>query len=199
MTTAAMSAVKEMLDRVPTRPVRVVPMEVSDDFPLTVFLAGDTSTAVSAIPLSAESFDIGDRGYAIWQPPLPPIIFTTSDTGWVNIPYAGGFSAGTPGQLQYRRINNRVVIRGGADHTTDFTNGNTVATIPSTSAEGRPLRPSTTQRFMAFGSSRRAVAIDIQTDGQIVAGWPDPPGSGTSATDPWPTSWVGIDHTYLVD
>jgi hypothetical protein len=194
-----MSVVKETLDRIQSRPVRIVTMEVFDDFPLTVYLDGDRTSPVKAIPLSAESFDIGDRGYAIWQPPLPPIIFSTGDTGWVNVPYNGSFASGTGGQLQYRRINNRVTLRGGADHTTDFTNGATVATIPSTSADGRPIRPVSQQRFMTFGSNRRAVAVDIQTDGSIIAGWPDPPGSGTSATDPWPTSWLGINHTYLVD
>lgn len=192
--------IEEIVSRLPST-VRIVPMVVIATSPqLLVQINGDTTTTMPAKSITG-AVSAGATGFAIWSPPIPPLVFATgADTGWVSASYVSGFSAGTPGQLEVRAVGNQVWIRGGADHTTNFTNGDTVATIPASSG-GISLRPAETVRLMGFGSNRRAVAVDINTDGTVVCGWPDPPGTGgtSSIHDPWPTSWVGIDHTYLTD
>jgi hypothetical protein len=197
MTDAVGTVARELLDRIPERPVQIRTMKVVLASPLQVELDGDTAS-VRAVSLTGASLAVDATGYAIWQPPLPPMVFATSgSTGWSSsgISYGSGFSGGTPGQLQYRVEGTRVTLRGGADRGAPMTDGGTVATLPAA------VRPSTNLHFMCFGASRRAVAIDIRTNGEIWAGYPDPPGSGgtSSIHDPWPANWVGIDVSYYTD
>lgn len=64
-----MSRVSEMLDRMPRSPIHTV--VCADDSPFTVYIDGDT-TAVPGMEMAGSNFSPGDRGYAIWSPPLPP-------------------------------------------------------------------------------------------------------------------------------
>lgn len=162
-------AVKEILNRFDTtQNLKLVPIIVADDSPLYVNLNGDTATSVQARSLTGDTLAVGATGFALWAPPLPPLAFlaTGNDSGWVNLTYTGSFTAGTPGQLAYRKIGNRVTIRGGATHGTNFTAGAAlaaVATLPSSS-----LYPVSTWRVGTNGSNRKPFALEIRSDtGQI--------------------------------
>lgn len=84
------------------------------------------------------------------------------DTGWQDISYASGFTAGTGGQLQYRKVGNVVYIRGGASGTfpTGFTTVNSVM-LPE------QYRPSVITRVGASASGGRAGAMEVTTLGEI--------------------------------
>lgn len=196
---------KELIDKLSTQQnVKQVPMVVANDTPFTVYLNGDVTTAVSAVPLFGSGMAAGTRGYAFWAPPLPPVAFAASaeDTGWVNLTYGAGFAAGTGGQLQYNVTGNKVTLRGGADHTTDFAADALIATLPLTSAGGQLLRPARKVRKLCYGTLRRVVSVVIdESTGAITANWPSPPAeAGITVLDqPWPTSWVALDLDYFTN
>lgn len=156
---------KEVLNRfTTTQNLKLVPMVVVTESPLTVNLNGDTTTTVAARSLTSETLDAGTTGFALWAPPLQPIVFeaANNDSGWVNITYNGSYSAGTPGQLAYRKIGNRVTIRGGATHPTNFTAGaalDTVGFLPNSL-----LYPVSTWRVSTNGSNRKPFALEVRSD-----------------------------------
>lgn len=106
------------------------------------------------------------------------------DTGWINLSYVSGFSAGTATQLQYRYKNGFVTIRGGATGT--YTSGAYV-TINSTLIPSK-YRPKLTTRGGAMGASMRPCGFEINVDGTIKLGT-------NSSTMP---GWIALCVTYPV-
>lgn len=187
-------AVKEVLDKVAgvnNQNLKLVPMVVADDTPLTVNLNGDTSAAVSARSLTGEALAIGETGFALWAPPLPPLVFlaTDADTGWVDLTYNGGFTSANGGQAAYRKIGNQVFLKGGADKTAgDYTT--TAAAVANIPAAARPAQ---TERFASYGTLGRLGRIEITTAGDINVAVPN-------NVDPdSPFGWIGLSHTFLTD
>ena len=73
-----MSVAKEILDRIPSNPAQLTTFTCVTTSPFTVYIAGDT-VAVPALEIEGGfPIGVGDQGYALWQPPLPPICFTTT-------------------------------------------------------------------------------------------------------------------------
>lgn len=110
-----------------------------------------------------------------------------NDSGWVNCAYLPGYSAGTPGQLQVRRIGNIVWIRGGATGSIVHSVYTPVADIP----EG--YRPNTIIRTGGAGSSGRNSLIEITSEGSFRIAWNN---MGTSSSAP---SWGAVFSSYPVD
>ena len=86
------------------------------------------------------------------------------DTGWRNIAYDSGWSGGTGGQLQYRKINNQVFLRGGVGQT--ITPDGIYKTV---STGGLPIgiRPPTEVRVTGMGGSGRPIGWRITVTGNI--------------------------------
>ena len=88
------------------------------------------------------------------------------DTGWIDLSYVSGYSAGTATQLQYRCKNNEVTIRGGATGT--FASGSYVTVnkdlLPS------KYRPQKTTRGGAMGASMKPCGFEVNVDGTIKLG-----------------------------
>lgn len=105
------------------------------------------------------------------------------DTGWKDVSYESGFTAGPPGQLQYRRIGNRLYLRGGVTGTIPTATYTLVATLPSEAT------PDTNYRLPATGSVGRVGLFEVLTDGriQVCHSWDSPP------------SWMGVQQTILLD
>lgn len=185
--------VKEVLDRVtPNAPnVTQHPMVVADDNPLTVYLDGNTAVAVQAISLTGALLPAGSAGIAYWAPPLPPVVFiTANDTGWIDVTYNSGFTSANGGQLAYRKINNQVFLKGGADRTAGnfTTTAEAVANLPTVA------RPSATERFASYGTGGRLGRIEITTSGDVNVAAPNL----ISSTDEV-FGWMGLSHTFLAD
>ena len=74
-----MSVAKEILDRIPPNPVQITTVTCAVTSPFAVYIAGDT-VAVPAVMIDTfvPPWGLGDQGYALWQPPLPPICFKTA-------------------------------------------------------------------------------------------------------------------------
>jgi hypothetical protein len=106
------------------------------------------------------------------------------DTGWINLAYVSGYSAGTATQLQYRCKNNMVTIRGGATGT--FASGSYVTVnkdlLPS------KYRPQKTTRGGAMGASMRPCGFEVNVDGTIKLG-------SNLTTMP---SWIAFCVTYPI-
>lgn len=106
------------------------------------------------------------------------------DTGWIDLAYKTGFSAGTATKLQYRYKNGFVTIRGGATGT--FTSGSYVTVnqdlIPS------QYRPRLTTRGGAMGSSMKPCGYEVNVDGTIKLG------SNLSSMP----SWIAFCITYPI-
>lgn len=188
--TAVGTLAAELLSRVPDRPVQIVPIKVVATSPLRVNVNNDFSVSVPARALGAQVFDAGFVGLALWQPPQQPVVFTIDDdTGWVNLTYEAGYSAGTPGQLAYRRVGQTVFLRGGATRSGDFPNDGTLRTaamLPSgTRPGGEHLRIST------FGTSLRPAALEVRTNGDILM--------GVRSSETGTVSWISASCTYLTD
>lgn len=184
---------KEMLDKfTTTQGLKLVPMVVVDDSPLLVSLNGDTSASVAARSLTGETLPAGSSGFALWAPPLPPLAFlaTVSDSGWVNISYISGtFSAGTPGQLAYRKIGNTVFLRGGATRSGNFASGaalETVATLPAAS-----LYPVSVVRVGVTGASRKPATLEVRSDTGAI--------QMAVASEIAAVSWISANTSYLTD
>ena len=172
-------------------------MVVVTSSPLTVNINGDITASVAARSLTSDVLAVGATGFALWAPPLPPLVFTASssaDTGWVNLSYIGGFTAGTPGQLAYRKIGPQVTIRGGATHPTAYTTSSleAVANLPS------GIEPVSTVRLGKYGTSLRPAACEITSGGQILCGKGSDPTGGAGGTY-GTLSWVPCNATYLVN
>jgi len=73
-----MSLVTEILGRIPPRPTRLVTVTCVSVTPFTVYLDGDSSTAVPARIQAGSTFDSGDSGWANWTAPSLPICFKTT-------------------------------------------------------------------------------------------------------------------------
>lgn len=85
------------------------------------------------------------------------------DSGWVNMTYKSGFTAGTPGQLAYKVSNGTLYLRGGASGT--FTPGAymdvTSGLIPTR------FRPADTTYMPAAGQGGNAAVSQITSAGQF--------------------------------
>lgn len=68
---------KELLAIIPRSPLRMVPITCVQETPLEVSIAG-TDSSVPAKAIEGHAFELGDKGMALWQPPLPPICFKTT-------------------------------------------------------------------------------------------------------------------------
>lgn len=106
------------------------------------------------------------------------------DTGWIDLSYVSGYTAGTATQLQYRCKNNEVTIRGGATGT--FTSGAYV-TVNSELLPSK-YRPKKVTRGGAMGSSMKPCGFEINTDGTIKLG-----SNMTSMP-----SWIALCVTYPI-
>lgn len=111
------------------------------------------------------------------------------DTGWINLVYTNGWTAGSGLQLQYRKVTlfgeSFVYLRGGVDGT--IPNDGVYRTI---CLGGLPIgvRPPTEIRFTGMGNSGRNIGWRITINGNIDI--VNPP-TGTSST--WAsiyTSWI---------
>lgn len=87
-----------------------------------------------------------------------------ADTGWINFVYNTGWSGGTGGQLQYRKIGNQVFLRGGVGQAV-IADG----TYRSVSTGGLPptFRPPTEVRVTGMGASGRSIGWRITVTGNI--------------------------------
>lgn len=106
------------------------------------------------------------------------------DTGWIDLSYVNGYTAGTATQLQYRCKNGVVTIRGGA--TGSFTSGAYV-TVNSDLIPSR-YRPLKTTRGGAMGSGMKPCGFEINADGTIKLG-----SNMTSMP-----SWIALCVTYPI-
>lgn len=75
-----MSAISKLVEKYDLgRPVRIVQVQCAATSPtFTVYMSGDTSTAIEARRVSGQTFAVGDYGLAMWAPPMAPICFKTA-------------------------------------------------------------------------------------------------------------------------
>lgn len=100
------------------------------------------------------------------------------DTGWVDLSYASGFSAGDAGQLAYRVLNDVLYVRGGASRSSGaFGTSNPVTDTPIP----EQYRPTLPVHGQARGEGDRLGHITISTTGHIALGRD----SGFSSTVTW--------------
>lgn len=145
-----------------------------DPFALVIAEKGSAYSYVTVISSnSSNKYKITDSSYE-----------DLDDTGWINLSYVSGFSAGTATQLQYRYKNGFVTIRGGA--TGKYTSGSYV-TVNSTLIPSK-YRPKLTTRGGAMGASMRPCGFEVNVDGTIKLGT-------NSSTMP---SWIALCVTYPV-
>lgn len=123
-----------------------------------------------------------------WIISLSPTGVINHDTGWVDCPYVSAdYTAGTPGQLQVRRIGKTVYIRGGATGPIVHAVYTPVATVP----EG--FRPPIILRTGGAGASGRHSLVEITAAGSVNIAWHN---YGTSTAAP---SWAAVATAYTVD
>ena len=84
------------------------------------------------------------------------------DSGWVNCFYKAGFTAGTPGQLQARRIGSIVLLRGGATGSLPVNIYTPISTI-----NGAIPAPPVDVYAPAFGTSGKSGGVYISTSREI--------------------------------
>lgn len=179
--------------------LKLVPMIVAGNTPLRVYLNNDTTTDVLARSLTGAVLADGATGFALWAPPMEPLVFTAAaDPGFIDLTYQAGFTNAN-GQLEYRKVGSQVFLEGAADRTAgDFTTtAETVCILP---ADAWPAR---TQRYTSYGAVGRVGRIEITTAGEIKVAVPNNPtattsGGHTVSLDS-PFSWMGLSHTYLTD
>lgn len=71
-----MSLADDILDSLPDSPCRIVPVTCVSTGPFQVAIAG-TEPWVPAKRFAGQTFSAGDKGMALWSPPLPPYCFKT--------------------------------------------------------------------------------------------------------------------------
>jgi hypothetical protein len=182
------AAIVEVMAKMPTD-TKIQPFTCVTVENFTIDIAG---TIVPARVIAGQSFTVGQTGFALWQPPLPPLCFSTEvDTGWNTVAYAAGFSAGTPGQLQYRKIGNEVYVRGGATRTGNYTNDGTFYMVndPVIPADACPAN---VHRIAARGSDGRPAAVTITPSGDMNA-------ASNGANGASIVSWIDFSTSYLTD
>jgi hypothetical protein len=196
---------REIVDRfTDTQNLKLVPMIVAGNTPLRVYLNNDTTTECLARSLTGAALADGATGFALWAPPMEPLVFTAgADAGWVNVSYEGGFDSSNGGQLAYRKLGSQVFLKGGANKGTDFTNSaETVAVLPA------EARPGQTERFASYGAGGRIGRVEIETNGNINVAAPNfvqntgAASAGTAHTHNQTDEvfiWMGLSHTYLTD
>lgn len=87
------------------------------------------------------------------------------DTGWIDLPYVAGFTAGTPGQMAYRVRDGVFYLKGGATGTfpsASYTNVVAAGAIPA------EYRPPEQFRGGAFAQQGRAAGVEIHSNGGIL-------------------------------
>ena len=83
------------------------------------------------------------------------------DTGWISLPPASGFVAGSPAP-QYRRIGNRMTMQGVLSRSSgNLVNGDLVTTAP--------FPPSQTNRFIVSLGATGWARLDVTETGQVSA------------------------------
>lgn len=191
MSTAVVKEVLAKLADLGTQNLKLVPIIVVTDTPLSVNLNGDTGTSVSARSLTGDTLAVGATGFALWAPPLPPLAFLAqgNDTGWVDLTYEAGYTNAN-GQAAYRKIGNQVWLSGAADRTAgDFTT--TAATVITLPVDARPAK---TERFASYGTLGRTTRVEVNgATGAISVQVPN-----NGGTDE-PFGWAALSHTYLTD
>lgn len=89
-----------------------------------------------------------------------------ADTGWVDLAYAAGYTAGTPGQLAYRVLNGRLSFRGGAQKTSGSFNAGTFENILAAPLAVN-LRPGTNCHELNIGTGSRVAVTRVDTGGML--------------------------------
>ena len=158
--------------------------------PLRVRYDGESAPS-NATPSLVGSVREGDRVLVVKQGVSPVIIGGSGggDTGWLDLPYAEGFTATTVGQLAYRREGSRVWIRGGAYGT--FTAGSYIqphtGTIPVVHRIGK------TSYVGTMGDGMRGYCgIQVTAAGQVRLGFS---AGGVGLSSP---VWISAECSYLV-
>jgi len=114
-----------------------------------------------------------------------------SDTGWENLSYASGVSAGSyGGTFQYRKVSSRVVVKGGVSFT-GASASKVVGTVPS------GYRPTTAQYRLCAMTGSNVARIYINTSGSIVVEWTRKLSDGSWVTGA--ISWIAIYVEYFTD
>lgn len=108
-----------------------------------------------------------------------------SDTGWTNLTYNTGYTAGTAQQLQYRVRDNVVYFRGGATGT--FTSS-TYQQVTAANAIPSAYRPTQTHLAGAMGTNLLGCGSQITTTGEIMLGF-----VGSSVP-----SWISFSTSYPI-
>ena len=106
------------------------------------------------------------------------------DSGWVNCFYKAGFTAGTPGQLQARRIGSIVLLRGGATGSLPVNIYTPISTI-----NGAIPAPPVDVYAPAFGTSGKSGGVYISTSREIQV---------VHAVTAVPT-WMSVTCFYTID
>jgi hypothetical protein len=119
-------------------------------------------------------------GWSKWQ-------IVAGDSGWINLTYASGFTAGTAAQIQYRVRDGVIYFRGGATGT--FTSG-TYTGIVNPGAIPAAYAPSQPHRGGAMGSTMTPGGFEISTDGSIKLGWNNLPSA---------PAWLALATSYPVN
>lgn len=191
------AAIVEVMAKIPTD-TKIQPFTTVTVEPFTISIGGATT---AARVIAGQSFTVGQAGFALWQPPLPPLCFSTEiDTGWNTLAYAAGFSAGTPGILQYRKIGNEVYLRGGATMAGNYTNDGVFYNVidPVLPVD---VCPAFTHRVGARGTSARPAAVTVTPSGEVQGASSD---ANTDLEGPDPTTvrtvaWIDFSTSYLTD
>lgn len=135
----------------------------------------------------------GMRAYSDWAEAggaTPPAI---PDTGWVDVAYQSGFSGTTVGQLQVRRRDMTVQLRGGGYRTAGvFATGTryVCAILPAT-VGGLAVRPLQNVKAGSTGTSTRPTAVQLDPDGSLYISKSDAVSGNVQ--------WSDCGMTYLMD
>ena len=118
-----------------------------------------------------------------------PELYTTLDTGWIDLAYNSGWKARAGEHpLQYRKIGRQVIIVGSAEGTMVSGTEYTCATMPSNIAPKDNVRGSTgSNQMRGYGS------FIITPTGNIIVGFNN---GGASLTTP---AYVAFNCTYFID
>lgn len=85
------------------------------------------------------------------------------DADWVNMVYASGFSAGTPGQMAYKVAGNTLHIKGGATGTF---NASVYYQVSSTLIPAQ-FRPAATAYLGSVGTGGQEAGIQVSQNGYV--------------------------------
>jgi hypothetical protein len=113
-------------------------------------------------------------------------MYVSGDTGWVNMAYTSGYSAGSATQIQYRVRAGVVYFRGGGTGT--FAAG-AYQNVVDPGGVPTAYRPVSITRGGAMGEGMRPCGFEINTDGSIKLG-----SNGLTAQP----SWIALMTSYPI-